>query len=188
MQSSYPAHFEFDPQKFDELLLSIALGQQDHPMPDFTKVNKAMYLIDFASFRDTGQPVTGADYLHYSEGPVPLQTAPRINHLFQAGHIEPRTKTHILGNFRYPHVPSRIPNLELFTHQQRDLIQQALDLLKHRTPAEATTLFERDPGWAYTTTGLRIPYEAVHAANHSVPGFRTEASPLELSPNRFRHA
>ena len=113
MQPSEPRRFEFNPAKFEELFILLAVGQQDHPMPDFTKLNKAMYLVDFAAFRQEGEPFTGADYLHYEEGPVPAQVTGCINQLALNNDIICRHKYHVLGDFRHPCVPERFAKTEL---------------------------------------------------------------------------
>ena len=172
--------FDFHPEKFEELFVTLAVGQQDHTMPDFTKINKAMYLVDFAHFREHGEPITGADYLHYTEGPVPQQITRFLHKLLSQGDIAPRYKHHVLSDFFHPYIPSRIPNQTLFTLKQRRLIQLALDLMRHRTPAEATGLFNQDPGWTSTTTGQRIPYETASANSHQCPSFHTQTGVLQI--------
>ena len=180
-----PVSFLFQPHLFEELFISLALGQQDHPMPDFTKLNKAMYLVDFATYREEGHPITGADYLHYDEGPVPMQLADCYPQLVLQDHIEPRRRRHPLGDFVYPHVPSRLPNRDLLSPRHRDLIQQVLEILRHRTPAEATDLLRNDPGWS-TTTGQRIPYENSLHNSHVPHAFRDQAAGLAYFANPHR--
>ena len=174
MQASEPRRFEFNPARFEELFILLAVGQQDHPMPDFTKLNKAMYLVDFAAFRQEGEPFTGADYLHYEEGPVPAQVTDCINQLALNNDIVCRHKYHVLGDFRHPCVPERFAKTELLPRPLYQMAHQVLELLKHRTPAEATDLFKRDPGWSLTLPGERIPYETAAANSHSYPGFQVE--------------
>jgi hypothetical protein len=39
------------------------------------KLFKLLYLLDFAHFRETGQSVTGLDYVAWKLGPVPIEMA-----------------------------------------------------------------------------------------------------------------
>ena len=112
-----------------------------------------MYLVDLAAYRQDGAPITGADYFHYHKGPVPSQIQQCYNRLVAKGDIKLRRRRHILGDFLYPRVISKLPKTTLLAPHHHALFHQAIDLFKHRTPQESTDLLRHDPGWSITRTG-----------------------------------
>src|SRR5437660_10500981 len=79
-------------QRLRELILYIADRSKDDPKFGATKLNKILYFSDFVSFREYGEPITGAMYMRLENGPAPMHLVPVRNEMLESGEIamEPR--------------------------------------------------------------------------------------------------
>ena len=64
-------NFEFEPDKFRELIVYICKKSEGDPTFGAVKLNKILYYADFAAYRILGKPITGAQYQKLREGPAP---------------------------------------------------------------------------------------------------------------------
>ena len=129
------------------------------------KLFKLLYLLDFAHFRETGQSVTGLDYVAWKLGPVPVELAQEWDQLDpdMAAAIEIMPEK-VIDHVRELVVPKTQFDDSLFTRRELSLMQRiveqhAKDLSK---PMVNVTHEERGP-WATiwdNGRGLndRIPY------------------------------
>jgi uncharacterized phage-associated protein len=136
------------------------------------KLFKLLYLLDFAHFRETGQSVTGLDYVAWKLGPVPIELAQEWEQLepdmAEAIEILPER---VIDHVRELVVPKVKFDDSLFTRRELTLMQRiveqhAQDLSK---PMVNVTHEERGP-WATiwdNGRGLndRIPYRLGVAEN-----------------------
>ena len=65
--------FQFDQDRFVELMAFIARGSIADPTFGAVKLNKILYYADFSAYRMFGQPLTGATYFKLQEGPAPRE-------------------------------------------------------------------------------------------------------------------
>ena len=88
-------YFNLDKGKFHELVIHSANLMADDRTASIIRINKILYYADFASYRETTRPITGACYRKYNEGPrarlhVLLRPAPECHR--QSDH--PNKETH----------------------------------------------------------------------------------------------
>ena len=79
--------FDFNADKFKELIVYIAERCQDDPTFGAVKLNKILYYADFAAYRIEGQPITGATYRKLSEGPAPKEMISARDELIESGRL-----------------------------------------------------------------------------------------------------
>ena len=63
--------WEYDEDKFGEVLLYVAKALQDDPAGGAIKINKALFNADFGHMRAHWRPITGAEYQKLPYGPAP---------------------------------------------------------------------------------------------------------------------
>lgn len=141
-----------------ELILYIAAKCGDDPKFNATKLNKILYFADFLSFREHGEPITGAEYMKLEHGPAPKAMKRIQAELVQSGEIEIQ-KRKVLDHYRHCVVPKRAPNLASFTERDLKLVNTIIEELWGRT---ANQVSEASHGIAWQVAHLQdsIPYEA----------------------------
>src|SRR6266849_3234100 len=65
-----------DEEKLAELILYISQKCATDPKFGAIKLNKILYLSDFLSFGNWGEPITGVEYQHLRKGPAPRRLIP----------------------------------------------------------------------------------------------------------------
>jgi hypothetical protein len=64
---------EYDPQRFEDLVLFIAWTMRDDPHFGRTKLAKTLFYVDFDAYAEEGESLTGSTYEHWEHGPFPPQ-------------------------------------------------------------------------------------------------------------------
>ncbi len=149
--------------KLAELVLYIAKRLLDDPKGGATKINKILFSAEFAHMRLHGVPITGVEYQKLAQGPAPRRLLPVRDRLIGQGSAE-LVRDRYLGYPLDRLVPRREPNLELFTADEIDQVDQAIEALWNKTAAEVSELSHREVGWQMVATGETIPYEAAFLA------------------------
>jgi len=149
-----------------ELILYIADRSQDDPKFGATKLNKILYFSDFVSFREYGQPITGAMYMRLENGPAPIHLVPVRNEMLESGEIamEPRQY------YTYQQTvlkPLREPNLDLFTARDIALVDAIIQELRELDAKELTDL-SHNRAWQIANNKEPIPYEAILLSDASL--------------------
>lgn len=62
---------EYDPQKFEEMVLFVAWRKRDDPRFGRLKLAKTLFYADFTSYAERGEAMTWAAYEHWPYGPFP---------------------------------------------------------------------------------------------------------------------
>ena len=63
---------EFDPKRFESLVLHIAYRTKSDERFGRTKLAKALFYSDFTAYREVGEALTGAVYVKEDHGPFPV--------------------------------------------------------------------------------------------------------------------
>ncbi len=143
--------------KLHELILYIAWQNQDDPDFASTRLTKDLYYTDFEQFRQTGDAITGSDYLAMPNGPMleGLQGILEGMQLRKMLRIEGRAS----GPFMQKRpVPLREPNRALFTPGELRVIDRIIGEHRGQTATAVSRQSHRLPGWQLTRQGERIPY------------------------------
>lgn len=125
-----------------------------------TKLNKLLYYLDFISFRDHAQSVTGDMYIHQGYGPVPARIDEILTILKSEGVIDTES---------VPHNDSEMINFTLkddstfdesvFSPEQRDLLKQICDEFGNWSTEKIVAQTHLEAPWFYSK-----PYEVVDYA------------------------
>jgi hypothetical protein len=149
---------EFDPEKFRELMLYVAERSQEDPSFGATKLNKVLYFSDFLAYEQLGRPITGAVYQRLEWGPAPHQLLPEQQTLIRNGDAELERRPRFnLSQRRL--VPRRKSRVEVFSDEEREIVDQVIDALRNYTAVDVSSLSHKIAiGWQLTEDGEEIPY------------------------------
>ena len=149
--------FTFDSAKFRELVLYIAENSEDDPKFGVVKLNKILYYSDFESYRRLGQPITGATYRKYSEGPAPSEMLEQRRVMVDSARITVETRPHFSGA-QQRIVPLSESDTGLFSYDELAIVNETIEGMRHMTAHEAVSLSHRELGWQTAEYGETIPY------------------------------
>ena len=152
--------FEFDREKFNELVVYIARHSEGDPTFGAVKLNKVLYYADFASFRMFHKPITGASYQKLREGPAPRELLAVRESLVKSGDAWIEQRDWFTGvQHRLCIDANRSPNVELFTPDEIELVDSTIEFFYGKTAREVSDFSHHEPGWRLAEQGETIPYE-----------------------------
>jgi hypothetical protein len=162
--------FEF-PQKngeaiLRELILYISMKCESFEFYGKTKLNKILYLSDFKSYENFGEPITGVAYQRLPAGPAPKRMLPILESMRKSGEITIRPRS------MYDYTQERIialrsPDLSVLSARDIAIVDEAIERVKGDTAAEAS---ERTHGiaWEVASNQQLIPYESALLSDEGV--------------------
>ncbi|MFP3907622.1 MAG: Panacea domain-containing protein [Acidimicrobiales bacterium] len=148
----------YDEAKFSELILYLAERLQADRAGGATKLNKAIFFVEFTHVRRHGAAISGCEFQRLEHGPAPRQLVPVRRRLVDSGAAEIQIED-FLGREQHRLVPLRDPDLSIFTDAERDTIDHVLEQLEGLTAQQVSELSHEEPGWRVTSEGATIPYE-----------------------------
>ena len=158
-------YFHLDKPKFQELTIHAATLMSDDRTASIIRINKVLFYADFASYRQHGEPITGACYRKYSEGPAPDYMKDCIQTLEDTGRAHIWIKHHVIGDFKQLKPSPNFPaDLSAFTPEQLDLVEESAEYLRGKTPREVIDITDKEIAWKYTTLFDHIVYEDAMAS------------------------
>lgn len=178
--SSLPAMApEFDPDRFDDLVLYIAHRTKDDRYFGRTKLAKVLFYADFDAYRDTGQSITGATYVRMPFGPFPreLEDAERRlvarNQAVLDYHVPRGVDKKIIPLTAPPSEIEGVLGIDSFIREMREMNTRQLSDQTHR-----------EPGWILAgDLGVEIPYGAAFLPDRP-PSRADEAEVTRLARER----
>ena len=150
---------EFEPQRFNELVVYIADLCRDDPTFGVIKLNKILYFSDFAAYRILGKPITGATYFRLAEGPAPRQFLQAGKELAASGRIEIVQRPYFNGVEKRVTVIGAPANPEEFSVREREIVQSVARFFEGKTAREVSDFSRLEPGWIAADDHEDIPYE-----------------------------
>jgi uncharacterized phage-associated protein len=152
----------FDRDLFDELVHYIAWRMRDDDHFGRTKVAKTMFYADFTSYAEDGEPLTGARYYHWPQGPFTVELYRTEERLVDQG----------LATLKQPDFEGDEAKLRAGTFAprrstpfHRAFLDIKMDEVVQQGSARAVSEFSHEhPGWLVTEEGQEIPYAAVHVS------------------------
>jgi Protein of unknown function (DUF4065) len=121
-----------------------------------TKLNKVMWFADLISHKVTGKTITGqTSYRKLQYGPVPNEMVSVLRSLMDDGAIVKREVPTPLGS-RHEYVWIKEPELDLFSAQEIDIINQMIDWVCNDHTASSISEFTHGPLWEETLMGDQI--------------------------------
>ena len=151
--------YEYDEDKFAELVLYVAGRILTDPTGGATKINKILFAAEFAHVRGHGRPISGADYQKLKRGPAPRRLVPVRKQLLERGDAE-LVPDEYMGYQLDRLKPLRPADVTRFTPEELRHVEQAIEALWGKTATEASELSHREMGWRMVEDGETIPYEA----------------------------
>ena len=141
----------FDPDRLREVVAYLAAHVRDLYR---TKLNKILFYLDFASYRDTGRGFTGLRYAKADFGPVPDQYELMMGALVDGAALALREQ----GEGQVV-VARRGADLSSFTPDEVARLDAVCAFANTFETASALSEFShQEPGWCETPTGSLIPY------------------------------
>lgn len=147
---------EYDPERFEDLVLFIAWTMRDDPDFGRTKLAKTLFYVDFDAYAGEGESITGSTYEHWDHGPFPPQLHRIERDLAHAG----------LATIKEPEfkgdtaklLPTREPqtNLEDWV---RVLAANRARQLADEPSWKVEDASHRHRGWELTPSREAIPYD-----------------------------
>ena len=140
---------QLDTHKFQELVMYIAQSTEDDPTTSLIRINKILYYSDFEAYRQFAEPITGACYRKFHEGPAPDYMADCVKLLTKCSRATLEQRNHPLGEFRYlkTNPKARQADTTIFTRPQLDIVDQAISYFKGKTPWEIVQLATSEVSW-----------------------------------------
>jgi uncharacterized phage-associated protein len=154
-------------EKLKELSLFIAEQSKEDPSFGATKLNKILFVADFFFYGNTGRAITGADYVHRNNGPVPRRMPAIIESLQTEGRARIES-TAFFGYRQKKLVPLTGSNTSIFTEDELSFVS---DVIAQFRPYNGTQLSDWTHSlspWLVTEDGDQIPYHAIFVM-HKLP-------------------
>lgn len=148
-----------DAAKLDELILYISERELASETYGKTKLHKLLWMSDFQHYRLTGEPITGAVYVHRQHGPMVSGLEARLVSLADAGRLLIRHRDRF-GYVQQRPVPLERADLSRFNGLEIAVVEQILRETQEMSARELSDLSREHAGWRGTEEGELIPYES----------------------------
>ena len=150
---------DFEEGKFGELLLFLAARLGGDLDGGASRVNAALFLVEFTHLRRHQRVVSGCGFHKQSRGPVPHQLRSVLERLIASGAVEVVVEDD-LGRPRRRLVARRQADLTRFDAGERQTIEDVLSRLAGLSATQISELLQQEPGWRLTKVGETIPLSA----------------------------
>lgn len=150
--------FEYDKDKFRELLLYVSQACKDDAKFGDTRLNKILFFADAFALQYLGEPITGARYQKVQWGPAPRALLPVRNEMKQEGDL----RIERVGDpARTVTVALRDPEMERFSEAEIELVNEVIGIFEGNTAKLASLLSHKNsPGWNLVELYEDIPLES----------------------------
>ncbi len=173
--------FDFDAEKFKELIVYIAERCQDDPTFGAVKLNKILYYSDFDAYRLLGLPISGATYRKLSEGPAPKELLAAKDELVTQGRVILKEKSYFnRTQKRLTLGRGELANPEAFSPDERSVIDEVIQFFWGKSAREVSDYSHREPGWLAAQEREPIPYETAWLSSEPIDQ-ETEEYAVEIA-------
>ena len=149
-------------KKLKELILYISSKCAGDGKFGRTKLSKILYYSDFLYFLKNQKPITGVDYIHAPQGPMPDNMVAVLESMSEKDIAE--AVFQVGGYTQKKIVPRREADLSLFEPDMIAHIDSIINAVAGEnswTAAQLSDLSHKAMGWLVTQDGEKIPYETV---------------------------
>jgi uncharacterized phage-associated protein len=145
-------------EKLRELIVYIAWRSKKDPDFGAVKLNKLLYFVDAAAYRELGKSITGSEYQHLPEGPCPRRVLPAREHLLSQTPraIQLAYQQTPIGNRLHRIIPKRKP-YSIFSKAEREIVDRIVKHFESYTGTQLSDLSHREFGWRFSTD-----YQTIH--------------------------
>jgi uncharacterized phage-associated protein len=156
----------FADEQLQNLILCIA-GRA--PSIGITKLEKLMYLCDFASYEKLGKPITEDTYKRFQLGPVPKHFVPAYEELKKTGKLIEETITLANGKpFKKITVKDQC-DAKAFSPEQWQVIEQVLGEHGNKSAEQLVKLTHDEAIWDLLKANEEIPYFLAEYRTYTKP-------------------
>jgi hypothetical protein len=152
--------FQFDKDKFKELVLYISERSEDDPWFGATKLNKILFYSDFLHYAYYGEPITGAEYQKLPQGPAPRKLLPVRDEMIKDHELAIRYERALKFTQKRPQA-LREADVSHFNGEELKLVDDIMRYLGDRTAGEVSELSHLEMCWQLAQDKETIPYEAI---------------------------
>lgn len=153
----------FAKEKFKSLIHYICWRCHSDPSKlGAVKLNKILWLSDFISYYNSGQPITGARYVRRKFGPVPGAIVPALKELETEGALSIRDTT-FHGKRKKEYAVKKKPSLKVFDEKELKLIDTVITYVCESHTAKSISEQSHDHLWESAEDGEEIPYFTIFA-------------------------
>jgi Protein of unknown function (DUF4065) len=158
---------EFDRDRFEALVLYVAWKTKDDPEFGRTKLAKALFYSDLAIYAETGEPLTGAVYVHRAFGPFPRDLDSLEEKLHSEGTArsqrieapwdieDDRESLKVFPRREPPHLSEVFEEWDV----QRYVVDTYIDKISRMGTWKISDDSHKHPGWLMTEEFEEIPYQ-----------------------------
>lgn len=166
------------PLQWDKLTAAVSyLAERSRHDDSFgtIKLVKLLYYADCAAYLRTGQPITGATYIHMEHGPYPEDWQSMLRQLEREEIVRINVED-IQGNYRRRRpVVGASASSELLTETDRALLDEQLHRFADFNAGQIEEYSHDELGWHVTTHGEVIPYDLSGIRRPGPPDEETRA-------------
>jgi hypothetical protein len=151
---------DFNPAKFNELVLLLAHRSRDDPKMSRVKLNKLLYRSDFEAFRLLGRSITGATYVRGEHGPMAAELPWAEERLGERGYLSYRTEPAGPHKQKIP-IAHEEPDETQFNAAELSIVERSLEELSPLGGKGASEWsHEESAGWRLKGDDEVITYES----------------------------
>ena len=121
------------------------------------KLNKLMYFSDFGFYRESGESISGAEYMRIKNGPVPRQMKPLLEMAFESGTLTERVIQKGAHKLQKPEVVGDVDYSSLSPAELR-WIDAVIEKYSDFNGTEMSDISHLEPGWKAANDRETIPY------------------------------
>jgi uncharacterized phage-associated protein len=146
--------------KLAELSLYIAKKSLDDPSFGATKLNKILFVSDFYQYGIKGKAVTGTEYTHQTNGPVPKRMPAVLNALVTEGKAD-IAEVNYFGYTQKRLIPLADADTALFDAEQLSFVNSVIEQFRPWTGKQLSAWTHTLRPWLLSGDGETIPYFTV---------------------------
>ena len=147
----------YNAAKFTEMVLHVAERLRNDRAGGATKLNKILFFAEFTHLRRHHRVISGCVFQKLPHGPAPRQLLPVRQNLIASGAAR-LIEEDFLGHPQQRLLPARDADLNVFTDDEIQTIEDVLGQLEGMTGTQVSELSHQEPGWRLTEAGETIPF------------------------------
>jgi len=152
---------EFNPKKFQELVIYLAKRLGPEAALGRVKLAKLLMLSDFGAYERYERPITGATYEKWEHGHLPRELLLVERDLIAQGDIAVE-ETDYYGKILKQIRALRDPDLGDFDEEELASIERAIHLFGYESASYLSELSHHELGWRLAEWKETIPYKTVY--------------------------
>jgi uncharacterized phage-associated protein len=152
--------FFTNPDKLSAAIVYLALRSLHDDHLGETKLVKLLYYADCAAYQRTGEPITGATYIHMDHGPYPDGWQAAIQDLEERGIVRVQEEVfETTGAVRKRWLPGENADSTALAENDRRLLDEQVRRFWEYTGGQIEAYSHDDLAWHATADRQMMPYE-----------------------------